>query len=141
MEENNKIQELLERLDETNQKQARYGLIQCVFSAVAAFCCIVLFVMVSNVMPQVKEVVGQMQGMMTQMEGTMANLEQVTGQLAEMDLGSMVNNVDQLVTTGQTSINETMEKLNLIDFAALNQAIKNLSDVIEPLAKFFNIFG
>jgi len=97
--------------------------------------------MVAQAMPQVKEVIAQMQGMMAQMEGTLVNLEQITTDLAEVDLGSMVTNVDQLVSTGQSSISETMEKLNLIDFEALNQAIKNLSNVIEPLAKFFNLFG
>jgi len=135
------MKELLTRLEASNQKQARYAQMQCIFSAVAAFCCIVLFIMVAQAMPQVKEVIAQMQGMMAQMEGTLVNLEQITTDLAEVDLGSMVTNVDQLVSTGQSSISETMEKLNLIDFEALNQAIKNLSNVIEPLAKFFNLFG
>ena len=137
MEENKKVQELLERLEVSNQKQAQYSLIQCIFSAVAALCCVILFVMVAQALPQVKEVIGQMQGMMTQMEGTMTNLEQVTGELAGMDLSGMVSNVDELVTTGQSSMKDTMDKLNLIDFEELNRAIKNLSDVIAPLARWF----
>lgn len=141
MEENNKMQEMLERIDKANQKQARYALIQCIFSALAAVCCIVLFVMVYQALPQVKDVMTQMQTMMTQMEGTMVNLEEITGELAEVDMSSMVSNVDQLVSSGKTSIEETMEKLNLIDFSALNQAIQNLSNVIEPLAKFVGMFG
>lgn len=141
MDDNKKMQELLEHLEESNRKQARYGLIQCIFSAVAVVCCIVLFLMVNQALPQAKELMTQMQGMMTQMEGTMSNLEQITTDLAEVDLASMVSNVDQLVSTGQSSITETMEKLNMIDFAALNQAIKNLSDVIEPLVKFFGMFN
>ena len=33
------------------------------------------------------------------------------------------------------------EKLNIIDFETLNQAIEDLADVVEPLAKFFNVFN
>ena len=64
----------------------------------------------------------------------------MTDQLAGMDLGSMVQNVDTLVTTTQEGVEQTMEQMNAIDFEALNRAIRNLSDVVEPLAKFFNVF-
>jgi hypothetical protein len=50
-----------------------------------------------------------------------------------MDLGAMVQNVDELVVT-------TREGLGAIDFKMLNQAIEDLADVVEPLAKFFNVF-
>ena len=33
-----------------------------------------------------------------------------------------------------------VEKINAIDIETLNQAIRDFSDVVEPLAKFFNIF-
>jgi len=46
---------------------------------------------------------------------------------------------DNLVATGQTSLEQTMEKLNSIDFKTLNQAIADLSKVIEPLAKIASI--
>ena len=52
----------------------------------------------------------------------------------------MVDNVDSLVITGQQSLQQTMDKLNTIDFDALNQAIDDLSSVIEPLAKLSNLF-
>ena len=63
----------------------------------------------------------------------LANLELVTTQLAGMDLGAMVQNVDELVVT-------TREGLGAIDFKMLNQAIEDLADVVEPLAKFFDVF-
>lgn len=45
-----------------------------------------------------------------------------------------------LVTTGQDSLEQMMARLNAVDFKSLNQAIRNLADVVEPLAKFFNVF-
>ena len=70
----------------------------------------------------------------------LANLEIVTDQLAGMDLGSMVKNVDALVNTSQAGVEQAIDKINAIDFVTLNRAIADLADVVEPLAKFFNVF-
>lgn len=133
MEDKKELQELLERLDQSNRQQAKYARWQCIFSVAAAVCCVGLFVLVYHLMPEVRSLTGQM-------ETVLANLELVTDQLAGMDLGRMVRNVDDLVVTTQEGVEQTMNRLNSIDFETLNQAIKNLSDVVEPLAKFFNTF-
>ena len=133
MEEKQDLQELRERLDRSNRQQARYARWQCIFSVAAAVCCVGLFVLVYTLMPQVRELTQQTESVLT-------NLEVVTDQLVGMDLGSMVSNVDDLVTTSQAGVEQTMDKLNAIDFEALNTAIANLSAVVEPLAKFFNVF-
>ena len=133
MEEKQELQELLKRLDESNRQQAKYARWQCILSVAAAVCCVGLFVLVWQLMPQVQELTGQMETVLT-------NLETVTAQLAGMDLGEMVRNVDDLVVTSQAGVEETMAKLNSIDFDELNRAIGNLSDVVEPMAKFFNVF-
>jgi len=134
MEEKKELQELLERLDKSNRQQARYARWQCVFSIAAAVCCVGLFLVVYNLMPQVQELTGQM-------EVVLENLEVVTDQLAGMDLGQMVENVDALVVSSQDGVEQAMSKLNSIDFEALNKAIAHLSDVVEPLARFFNVFN
>lgn len=126
MEEKRDLQELLERLDESNRKQVSYAKWQCIFSVAATVCCVGLFVLVLSLMPEVRNLTGQMETVLT-------NLELVTDQLAGMDLGSMVRNVDELVVT-------TQEGLGAIDFETLNRAIQDLADVVEPLAKFFNVF-
>lgn len=133
MEEKQELQELLKRLDESNRQQAKYARWQCILSVASALCCVGLFVLVWQLMPQV-------QALTSQMETVLTNLEIVTEQLAGMDLGEMVRNVDELVVTSQAGVEETMSKLNSIDFAELNRAIGNLSDVVEPMAKFFNVF-
>jgi len=133
MEEKQEMRELLERLDQSNRQQAKFARWQCIFSVASAVCCIGLFMLVYTLMPQVKELTGQMETVLT-------NLEVVTDQLAGMDLGSMVKNVDELVATSQTGVEQAMEQLNTIDFDTLNRAIRNLSDVVEPLARFFNVF-
>ncbi|MBP0981716.1 MAG: hypothetical protein J5968_05880, partial [Oscillospiraceae bacterium] len=105
---------------------------------------VVLFISVNSLMPQI-------QALSSQLETVLANLEVVTTQIAELDLKgmvqsaegdlkTMVQNVDSLVNTSQAGVQETLKKLNSIDFAKLNQAINDLSAVVEQLSRFFNVF-
>ena len=133
LEDKQVLRELLERLDQSNRQQAKFARWQCIFSIASAVCIVGLFVLVYSLMPQV-------QALTTQTEVVLENLTEVTDQLAGMDLGTMVENVDELVITSQAGVEQAMEQLNAIDFETLNQAIEDLSAVIEPLANFFNIF-
>ena len=138
METDMKLVELLERMEQTNKKQVFYARLQFLFTVVAALCCVVLLLSGMSVLPKLQETA-------VQAEAVLTNLETVTTELANVDLNSMVQNVDALVTdvdglvgTSQVGIEQAMEKLNAIDFDALNEAIKDLSDVIDPIARFFN---
>ena len=138
METDMKLVELLERMEQTNKKQVFYARLQFLFTVVAALCCVVLLLSGMSVLPKLQETA-------VQAEAVLTNLETVTTELANVDLNSMVQNVDTLVTdvdglvgTSQVGVEQAMEKLNAIDFDALNEAIKDLSDVIDPIARFFN---
>ena len=78
--------------------------------------------------------------MLTQTQTVLDNLESTTQQLAALDLAQMVANVDTLVVSGQQSLEQSMDKLNSIDFDTLNQAIQDLSNVIQPLARLSGMF-
>ncbi len=140
MENDRKMLELLERMEKANQKQVRYARLQFLFSFVAALCCIALLVAGVGVLPRLEDAASQA-------ETVLYNLEVVTEELANSDLRGMVedmdalvSNIDSLVTTSQAGVEDTMEKINGIDFERLNDAIQDLSDVIEPISKFFNTF-
>ena len=134
MEEKKELQEWMDRLEKFNHQQAKYAKLQCLFTLVAAVCCVSLFVLVYIKLPAMQEVV-------VTMETVLENLETVTNQIAEVDFGTMVKNVDDLVVTSQAGVEQAMDQISAIDFKTLNQAIKDLSDVVAPLAKFFNVFG
>lgn len=133
MEENKEILELLKQLEKSNRQQVRTGRLLCLLALAAAGCCVVTVLLVYHFLPQVSGIVGQMQTVL-------GNLEQTTGQLAAMDLTGMVSDVDALVVTGQSTLEQTMEKLNAIDFETLNQAIEDLAAVVEPMSRFLNVF-
>ena len=146
--ESNPSQEILERIEQAVQKQSQYAKWQCILTAVMVACCVGIFLFVSSVLPELQALSDQTELMLTDMK-------HITEQLAQADLESMVHNVDKLVTTSQTGVEQAVDKLNALDLETLNnaiqrlntldldtlnRAIKDLSSVIEPMAKFFNLF-
>lgn len=141
MENKQEMCALLERLEKANRQQAAYARIQCIFSILTAVCCIVLLIMAVRFVPQIQELSSRADAVLT-------NLETVADELSELDLSAMVenvdslvSNVDSLVTTSQEGVEEAMQKIDSINLEALNQAIEDLSAVIQPLAKFVNMFN
>lgn len=141
MEEKNELLELVKKLEESNRKQLLYARIQCVAAVIAVVCFAGIFFLIKDFLPQVSAIIAQIPGVVRQMETVLGNLEIVTKDLAAVDFESMVEGINVLVTTGQTGLEETVAKLNAIDFESLNKAIKNLSEVVEPLANFFKVFN
>lgn len=141
MEENKETLELLKKIERSNRHQVWSGYIRSGLILVCAVCMVALVVMVARLMPQINEILGQAGLAMGQIQTVLTDLQQTAGQLAQVDYAGMVSNVDNLVTTGQQSLEGMMEKLNSVDFEKLNQAIEDLAAVIEPLAKMAKVFG
>ena len=96
-------------------------------------------------LPKLEALVTQVSTFVDNAEQVVENLNTISTDLAALDLSTMMENmsglitdVDELITTTQQGLENTLEKIDKIDFDALNKAIKDLADVIEPLAKFFN---
>ena len=141
MEENKETLELLRKIERSSRMQTYSGYVRTGLMLVCAVCMAVLVVMVFRLMPQINEILAQAQHAFNQVGTVLDYLEQTSYQLSQVDLQGMVSNVDGLVTTGQQSLEASMEKLNGVDFEALNNAIKDLAAVIEPLAKMTKVFG
>ena len=141
MEENKETLELLRKIEKNSRMQTYAGYARTVLVLVCAVCIVVLTCAVMQLMPQVNAILGQARGAVHQVGTVLDYLEQTSYQLSQVDLQGMVSNVDGLVTTGQQSMETTMEKLNSIDFDALNKAIQDLSAVTESLENVTRIFG
>ena len=141
MEENKEMLELLKKIEESNRKQLLYTRIQCIAAVAAVACFAGIYFLIKDFLPQISAIITQIPGVVAQMEVVLSNLEIVTTDLAAVDFEGMIGGVNTLVATGQTSLQETVTKMNSIDFEALNKAINSLTQVIEPLAKFFKVFG
>lgn len=123
------LQKTLEKMEENSRRQLFYSRIQCIFSILSAVCCIVLLVTVLQFLPQLELLASQAQQVLT-------NLEAVTAELEKLDLTEMVENINSLVTTSQTGVEEALDKIDSINFDALNQAVEDLAAVVQPLADF-----
>ncbi len=133
MEENKELLELLQKMEKNSRQQVKWTRLMCVFTLAAAIFCGCAFVFVYNLLPQINTVISQTQIVLS-------NLEKATAQLSVVDFSGMVADVDALVSTAQDSLNQTMNTLDTINFAALNQAIEDLSKVVEPMSKLMNVF-
>ncbi len=152
MDENKNLSALIERIDQANQKQTKFAKWQCFFSAIAAACCAAILIIVLCLLPQINAAIEQanivmddirqVSSQLTQAdwEGLVSDLEEVSEQLAQANLGSIAKDINALVDSCQTGVQDAVEKLDAIDLKTLNKAIKDLSDVVEPLARFFNRF-
>lgn len=134
MEETKEMLVLLQKIESANRRQARMTTLMCVFTLVSALCLAGALVLLWGLIPQADAV-------LTQAQTVLGNLEQTSQSLADADLGSLVANVDALAAAGQESLAQTMEKLNAIDIEALNKAIQDLANVVEPLSRLANLFG
>ena len=136
-----KLLDLLEQIELMNRKQLRYARLQFIVTGIVAAALIVLILSCVHILPQFQEIAEQA-------ESVLSNLESLTTELAKADLSAMVENidglvanVDDLVSVSQSGVEQTMDKINAVDFESLNKAIKDLSDVIEPLARVVNRFS
>lgn len=141
MDENKQMLEIMERMERNSRRQMRLGRLQCIFSLIAAIFCGAGFYLILRLLPQVAQVLPQIGAVLDQMQTVLTNLETATEQLARIDLSGMVSGVDTLVSTAQESLNQTMGKLDTIDFATLNKAISDLAAVVEPMSKFLRAFS
>ena len=141
MEEKNEMLELMKKIEESSRKQLLYTRIQCIAAVLAVACFAGIYFLIKDFLPQISAIITEIPGVVGQMEVVLGNLEVVTTELAAVDFEGMIQGVNTLVATGQIGLEETVTRLNDIDFEALNKAISNLSQVVEPLAKFFKVFG
>ena len=129
MNQQNELQLILERLEKNSRKQLLHARLQTLFSIVCALCCGTLLLKLLQFIPQLENLVAQA-------EILLRDLDTVTKALAQLDLSQMVENINELVTTSQSGVEEALEKINEIDFDTLNQAVEDLSKVVKPLADF-----
>lgn len=144
--ENN--QEILTRLEKHTRQQLLFTKILCILCASVVVCTLVLMFAVSGAAAQLLELAQPLQALTIQVqdlaveaETVMADLGVVAEALAAADLGSIVENVNILAADSQSAVADAMQKLDTIDIETLNKAIKDLADVVEPLAKVSKYFG
>lgn len=131
--------ELLRKIADHSRKQLMYARITTVITflmtAVIVVCMVVL-------VPPVIGTVNQANEVMAQASVTIELADQAIESVTQMSesITNMSNNMDILISDNAETVSQAMKKMESIDFEGLNKAIKDLGDVVEPFAKFFNKF-
>ncbi|MGN0373257.1 MAG: hypothetical protein ACI4F3_10630 [Enterocloster sp.] len=128
------LRNFLKELERSNAGQEKYARKQYRMSQITALCsilvlCVVLFA-AYRIVPKVNTTLESIQI-------SVNNIQQISQDLSEADLSGMIDDVDNLVQTSETSIQEAVEKLNSIDIESLNDAIRDLSNIVKPLSRLF----
>ncbi len=124
--------ELLSELVKNSRKQLFYARVRTLASIVIAAAVVICLVIL---MPVVLNTMSQVNGIMSQASETIVIADSAIESITEM-----CENMDTFITENAESVETVMKEIGSVDFKGLNDAIKDLGDVIEPLAKFFNRF-
>ena len=143
-------QELLAALAEGQQKALRQSrLISAVCLVIAAL----LLLLMLLTLPRITGALGQLEGALTTLEGAMDTIGHLDSTLSAVDgamgqLSGLAENAEALsgmaANLGELDIdglNSGIRAFGQLDFEKLDQAINDLSDVIEPLSSFASLFG
>lgn len=130
--EDTEFRELMKKIEAENAGQERYARKQYQMSRISAAASVLVLVIViacvGILMPRLLRTFEQVDTVMTDMEA-------VTSELAE-SLPEMMTELNGLVDSSGEGITEAIEKVSAIDIDSLNEAIRDLRTVVEPLAKF-----
>ena len=89
--ENQELEKQLTALEEYSRQQLKYTRLQCLFSLISLVCCVIVVVLVFTALPRVE-------AMVTQAEDILGNLEVTTRELAGMDVTSLAQQMQSLLT-------------------------------------------
>ena len=145
MEENKKERsemnerELLIELIEKQESRKKWEQIAA-FSSVGLF---VLFLVAALVLvPRIVRSVSSIDRAVSEAESAISGIETMSQKAEDALVGidTFVQNADSMITENTEGVADALDHINAIDYEGLNQAIRDLADVVQPLAKFANMF-
>ena len=129
-------QEVLQKLERISSQQLLFTKFLRVLCALVLICSLVMMFSVTGAVKELMTLAQPLQELAEEADTIMADLGVVAESLAEADLGSIVENVNALASESQNAVAGAMKKLDAIDIDTLNQAIRDLADIVGPLANF-----
>ncbi|MBO4449173.1 MAG: hypothetical protein J5777_01155 [Clostridiales bacterium] len=128
--------DLLIELIKEQRKASKRSLVTAISLVII---CVVFAGAILIIVPKVVSTLNNAYKAIDTVQTVVANADKAISSVEQSLTGidEMVKNVDKVVTDNSDAVGKTVEKVSNIDIASLNKSIKDLSDIIEPLAKFF----
>ena len=104
MDQQNELQKILERLESNSRKQLLHARLQTLFTVICAVCVGILVLKILQFIPQ-------LESMVSQAEILIRDLDTVTRELGKLNLTQMVENINDLVTTSQSGLEEALNRM------------------------------
>lgn len=138
-EEKKEEQSLMEQLVTNSKKQLFYTRIIAGFVAVAS---VVLIVSLVLVVPQARRLIRNANELVTELQDEMETVEDTLAGVQNMSdsISGVSDNLDSFIKDNSETLQGVVKNMEAIDFEGLNKAIKDLGDLVKPLADFFNRF-
>ena len=127
MDERNDFQQMMERIDRSNRRQARYGFLQCFFSIIAALCCIAMLLLILSALPQLQQMADQASNILSNLENMtflefMAKLNR-TIEKAEREAKCNVQNAE-------ASTLEALQEAQVTTYLLINSIVVNVLNLL-----------
>lgn len=129
----------LAKLTRNSEKQLFYARVRTLISVITA---LALLCALAVVVPAVLRTVARADAVIAQASGTITLADEAIQGITEMSgaITEMGQNMDDFITENAEAVSSIMKEIEEVDFDGLNKAIKDLGDVVEPFANFFNKF-
>jgi len=133
------LNDTLAKLLDREQKQLFYsrlaGISLVVMAAILLVVCIIIVPRAMATLSNVDKLVNDTTATVEELQTT---VEQAGTMIDEITVAA--GGINKLVDDNSEILNESVSKMNSIDFETLNKAISDLSDVVQPMANFMNKF-
>ncbi|MDO4333667.1 MAG: hypothetical protein Q4C58_13415 [Eubacteriales bacterium] len=138
MQDNQGVIQLLEKMAADNEAQNRYLRKQLFFTRIfSVACCVLTIALLAVLLRVVPPLLGTLDQAVEALEQASETMELVDDTLT--DIQGLFEE-DGLVGQSGEALAQATQKISEMDIESLNAAIKNLGDVVEPLAEFFGKF-
>ena len=132
--------EIMESLLRTERCNARHSMITMITCMVLTC---VLTIAVVVVVPRLISIMNSETSLIAAASEIKDNLNTLTdnAQSTLDNVNNLANNANDVITQNSDELTEAINKISYIDIESLNQSIKDLQSIVEPLSRVSSIFG
>lgn len=114
--------------EEVNKKLIKYQRMRFYLSLTSTVCIAAVSITAIGFVAFIKP---KIDSIYNQTTASLTKIQEISAEIQEADLGGIVRNVDDLTVQATEDLNNTMSKIDSVDFEALNNSINGLEESVE----------
>ena len=113
--------------EEVNKKLIKYQRMRFYLSLTSTVCIAAVAITAIGFVAFIKP---KIDSIYNQTTASLTKIQEISAEIQEADLGGIVRNVDDLTVQATEDLNNTMSKIDSVDFEALNNSINSLEESV-----------